>query len=55
MAFAILHCYPKLKFQRIAEVHVVYVCVIIFFISAVLPRSRTIAICPEGEKGKKLE
>ena len=54
MTFAILHCDPSPAFQVIAEVHVLYVYVILLFISAWLPRSQAIAICPEGMKKKNI-
>ena len=53
MTVAISHCQPSPAFQPIsAEADVVNVHVILQFMSAALPRSRAVAICPEGMKRK---
>ncbi len=54
MMFCILHSDPNPACQLIAKVHVLYVYVILSFISAALPRSRAIAICPTDMERKNI-
>ncbi len=45
---------PDSASQPIAKAHVLYVYVILSVISAALPRSRAVAICPTGMKKKNI-
>ena len=45
---------PDPESQPIAKAHVLYAYVIPSFVSAALPRSRAVAICPTGMKGENI-
>ncbi len=48
------HSDPDPAFQPVAKAHVLYVYVILPFVSAALPRPRAVAICPAGMKRQNI-